>query len=275
VPTNSRIFSLPRRGNSPAEYEDACAADNAAGRYAVADGASEGCFTDLWARLLVADFVARTDCPAEEWPRSLSETQGQWDTDVRSRKIAWHTEPWVQQGAYAAFLGISLTADSEAASVEPIPFSAVAVGDTCLFHTRDGTLLHAFPLEHSEEFGNAPKLIGARMPLEQIHRKRSLWTAGQGRPGDRLWAMTDALAQCCLLEAEAGRNPWTELEALVSSAVLPSPAGTERSLVGIGAGDEGALPPDTADERFAAWIDNLRRSGRLRNDDVTLLAILL
>ena len=161
--TSSRIFWLPRRGNSPAEYEDACAANDAAGRYAVADGASEGCFTDLWARLLVEDFVDRADCLAGEWPVSLSEAQGQWDTDVRSREIAWHTEPWVQQGAYAAFLGISLMVETKTEpmreqraedvkgadtnsceapegvfrQIEYIHFSAVAVGDTCLFHTRD------------------------------------------------------------------------------------------------------------------------------------------
>ena len=45
---------------------------------------------------------------AGEWPVSLSDAQRQWDTDVRSREIAWHAEPWVQQGAYAAFLGIRL-----------------------------------------------------------------------------------------------------------------------------------------------------------------------
>ena len=52
MPVGSRTFWLPRRGNSPDEYEDAFAVDDASGRYAVADGATEGCFTGLWARLL-------------------------------------------------------------------------------------------------------------------------------------------------------------------------------------------------------------------------------
>jgi hypothetical protein len=275
MPTRSRIFWLPRQGNSPAEYEDACAASDAAGRYAVADGASEGCFTDVWARLLVEDFVGRTDCLAAEWPVSLSQVQGRWDADVRSREIAWHAEPWVQQGAYAAFLGISLTFGTSTESmgeqhiedvnvgdtnsceapegkfrqIETVRFSAVAIGDTCLFHTRDGALLRAFPLERAEQFNNAPNLVGARMSLEQIHKKRDSWTDGEGRPGDRLWAMTDALARWCLAEVEADGNPWAELELLLA---------------------------ESADgDRFAPWIDRLRQSGRLRNDDVTLLAILL
>ena len=87
------------------------------------------------------------------------------------------------------------------------------------------------------------------MSLEQIHKKRSLWPDGQGRPGDRLWAMTDALAQWCLAESEAGGDPCAELELLLAES------------------QDG--------DRFTPWIDALRQSGWLRNDDVTLLAILL
>jgi hypothetical protein len=61
--------------------------------------------------------------------------------------------------------------------------------------------------------------------------------------------MTDALAQWCLVEDEAGQGPWS---ALVSLLTAPGPA-----------------------ERFRSWIEELRDSGRLKNDDVTLLAISL
>ena len=104
----AQTFWLPRRGSSPAEYEDASAANAASGRYAVADGASEGCFTGLWARLLVEDFVARGGQGLEEWPNSLAAIQGQWDADVRGRNLPYHAEPWVRRGAFAAFLGIVL-----------------------------------------------------------------------------------------------------------------------------------------------------------------------
>lgn len=317
--TSSQIFWLPRRGSSPAEYEDACAANDATGRYAVADGASEGCFTDLWARLLAKDFVDRADCPAGDWPVSLSAAQAEWDADVRGREIAWHAEPWVQQGAYAAFLGISLTGETKTEPLdeqhaedakgtdtnsrdvpegkvrpmESIRFSAVAVGDACLFHTRDRALLRAFPLERAEQFNNAPKLVGARMPLEQIHKKRCSWADGEGRRGDRLWAMTDALARWCLAEVEAGGNPWAELASLVDN--LPSLLGKESGGDGLelpspacekgaeGEDTEFPLPTENGAAtkspgeggQFAEWIDGLRRSGRLRNDDVTLLAIRL
>jgi hypothetical protein len=242
--TTSRDFILPRRGNSPSECEDASAADDVSGRYAVADGASEGCFTGLWAKLLVEDFVRSADQSVEHWPTSLATVQARWDTDVRGRKLPYHAEPWVRQGAFAAFLGIVTVPMSEGLQ----RWQAVAVGDTCLFHTRGTTLLRAFPLEHSRQFGNAPRLVGARACEEDVRRRRQFWLDGHSHPGDRLWAMTDALDKRCLAEQERGANPWGELEQLLA-----------------GPRDHG---------EFAEWIEGLRTTRQLRNDDVTLLAIL-
>jgi hypothetical protein len=116
-----------------------------------------------------------------------------------------------------------------------------------VLHTRDSVLLRAFPLERGEQFDNFPKLIGSRMSVEQAAARQSLWLDGQGRPGDRLWMMTDALAQWCLDEVASGGNPWDDLERLLD---VPEEEG-----------------------RFRSWIEGLRDAGRLRNDDVTLLAI--
>ena len=43
-PLRWSVLRLPKQGNTDAEYEDAWAADAAAGRFAVADGASETSF---------------------------------------------------------------------------------------------------------------------------------------------------------------------------------------------------------------------------------------
>ncbi len=241
----SHTFWLPRRGSVSAEYEDALAADDAAGRYAVADGASEGCFTGFWATLLVDVFVRHADRDLDGWPDSLSVVQELWDADVRGRRLPYHAQPSVRQGAYAAFLGVVLASSGKPS----YRWQALAVGDACLFHTRGGDLLRAFPVENSLAFGNAPALVGARMAADEVRKRRQLWPDGRGQPGDRLWAVTDALAQWCLAEQERGGNPWGKLESL--------------------------LEGPHHDDRFAAWIEGLRSARRLRNDDVTLLAILL
>jgi hypothetical protein len=115
---------------------------------------------------------------------------------------------------------------------------AWAVGDSCVFHVRRNRLLQAFPRIHSGEFDNAPRLVGSRRCPP--HRERAL---GSWRAGDRLLLMTDALAQWFLRRVEAGRRPWRAVERL-----------------------EG-------DADFVHWIEKLRDSGALRNDDVTLLAV--
>ena len=255
----SRAFWLPRRGNNPDEYEDAFAVEDASGRYALADGASEGCFTGLWARLLVEDFVSGAEGNVSRWLSSLPTVQERWDKDVGARKLDWDADYWVERGAFAAFLGLVLTDFPLSLGEGPAVrasyrWQAVAIGDTCLFHTRHSVLLGAFPLARSDQFGNRPQLVGSRMPTAAVSRRQCLWSDGCGQSGDRLWAMTDALAKWCLTEAEAGGDPWRELE----SAILPSPSGR-------GAGGEG--------DSFTPWIESLRDSGRLLNADVTLLAI--
>jgi hypothetical protein len=243
MPKCSRTFWLARRGHNSAEYEDAFAADDAAGRFAVADGATEGCFTGLWARLLVEDFVVGDPQGAGTWPALLPALQQKWDAAVHTGDLPWYAEQGVRQGAFATFLGLVLATPSADSSA----WQAVAVGDACLLHTRGHALLRAFPIDRAEQFDNFPKLVGSRMSVEDIRAKQDLWTDGRGQSGDRLWMMTDALAQWCLTEIEAGRNPWSDLEPLLTL-------------------------PEIGDQ-FVSLIEGLRDAVKLRNDDVTLLAI--
>ena len=104
------LLAAVGRGNSPAEYEDALAADDAAGRYAVADGATEGCFTGLWARLLVEDFVqhaeprrrpvARLRCPPCRSDGTPTSAAGELPVVRRAGGAS--------KGAFATFLGVVL-----------------------------------------------------------------------------------------------------------------------------------------------------------------------
>jgi hypothetical protein len=84
-----------------------------------------------------------------------------------------------------------------------------------------------------------------------VPHKNGLQQLGDCLSGDRLWLMTDALAQWFLQQAESGGKPWLALDLLVH------PAGDEIS----------------SQQAFAAWIEGLRASRQLRNDDVALIAI--
>jgi hypothetical protein len=236
-----RSFRVPRRGHRVEECEDACAAAVERGRLAVAvaDGAAESAHSGLWARLLVDEFVAGgPDQPA--WPAWIAPLQARWEELVQlpsgAEPLPWYLEERYRQGAFATFLGLS---------VDHQGWDALAVGDSCLFQLRDGKLSVTFPLSHSGQFDNSPWLIGSRTSPDEVPSRQVLRTCGDCRPGDRLWLMTDALSRWFLSRAEAGKKPWRELEELL----------------------------DSGDERFAGWVERLRASKKLRNDDTTLVAV--
>ena len=75
-----RALRAPKHGHTDAEYEDAWAAYPEAGRFAVADGASESSSAGLWARLLTEEFVAaRRPWDLADW---LDAARGRWSTEV-------------------------------------------------------------------------------------------------------------------------------------------------------------------------------------------------
>jgi hypothetical protein len=152
--------------------------------------------------------------------------------------LPWYAEIKWQQGAFATFVGVVM---------QPPRWQALAVGDSCLFHTRDGQLRSAFPVASSHDFANSPWLVGSRGFTPDMMAVRELRSEGEFGDGDRLWLMTDALAHWFLQSAEAGDKPWECLEPFLAL-------------------------PDAA-VHFHSWIAEMRDTRRVRNDDVTLLAI--
>jgi hypothetical protein len=229
---------LPKGGCGDDEYEDAWAAEPARGRFAVADGASESSFAGLWSRLLAAGFVAARRPP--ELASWLDGPRRRWAEAVMPLDLPWYAEIKREEGAFAAFLGLSVRGP---AAGKPGGWRAVAVGDACLVQVRGGREARSFPVRRSSDFGNQPRLIGSRRgPTPEPEE-----CAGSLRPGDRLFLMTDALAQWFLAAHEHGRRPWDAAARLWAAK--------------------------RREAAFTAWVEKLRRRGGLRNDDVTLLMI--
>ncbi len=237
APPRWHAFRLAKAGNSAEEYEDAFAA--AAGRFAVADGASEASYAADWARLLADGFVAARGKPWQglDWLGPLRE---RWAKAVDGRALPWYAETKRDAGAYATLLGLVL---QPPAGKRPGTWRALAVGDSCLFHTRGGRVLAAFPVEQSTAFGNQPPLLGSRPAAEEPQSEQA---HGRYRAGDRFLLMTDALAQWFLAEEEQGTSPAEEVAGLLA-----------------------AVDPEAA---FVSWVEGRRGKG-LRNDDVTLLVV--
>jgi hypothetical protein len=236
-----RLYRVARRGHPLEESEDAWAANPARGRFALADGASESYQSKLWAQLLVEGFAAGTDL-YPDWAGWLAPLQARWAARAggngQSALPFYLASRLQQQGAFSTFLGIV---------VEGRALYARAVGDTCLFLVRGDNLELAFPLTVAEDFTSRPWLIGSCTTPGGVACEHGTFVEFDYRPGDALWMMTDALAQWFLTEKAEGRLPWRELGVLWHGG----------------------------EEAFPGWVDELRRDGRLKNDDVTVMGLLL
>jgi hypothetical protein len=237
-PLRWRALRLPKHGNTEDEYEDAWAADPAKGRFAVADGATESAFAGLWARLLAEGFLAA----ARPWDLAgwLADARRRWSAEVMALELPWYAEMKRAEGAFATLLGLGVRPPAPG---RPGRWQAVAVGDTCLVGVREGELVQAFPLETASAFDNRPHLIGSQDGPPAAPRRAN----GALLPGDRLFLMTDALAQWFLRAHEEGGRPW---EAAGPLLVIADPQ-----------------------DDFAAWVEELRGDDGLRDDDVTLLIL--
>jgi hypothetical protein len=168
------------------------------------------------------------------WSGWLPAARKRWRTRVEGLPLPWYAETKFQEGAFAALLGVAFKKRS---------WQAEAVGDSCLFHVREEACKASFPLGQSSEFNNRPHLLGSRgRGTTQLRSKRQQ-LQGDWQPGDVLFLMTDALAQWFLKKVEQRRQPWKDLNGLRTS------------------------------DQFAQWVDQVRRLGDLRNDDVTLVRI--
>jgi serine/threonine protein phosphatase PrpC len=202
----AKAFWLPKAGNAPEEYEDACypkrayTADADMARFAVADGASETSFSKHWAELLVEAYSQGKFKGPDVRP-TLDELSAQWQSLVKDKPLPWYAEEKLQMGAYASLLGLTVK-QTKAQAKTGGTWQALAVGDSCLFHVRQDSLLTAFPLERSDQFNNRPvllptKLAGSDEVIASFSRRQGEWEYG-----DIFYLMTDAMAAWLLRRYE-------------------------------------------------------------------------
>ena len=242
VHVEQQAFCLPKAGNSAADYEDAfykpvtTLPKRRTYRFAIADGATETSYSGLWAELLVNAFGdGKIDDRLDA--KGLEPLRQQWKTLVGGKPLPWYAEEKARLGAFSSLLGLRLLKDGTL-----LKWFAVAAGDSCLFHLRAGRLLSAFPLKRSADFTSRPALLSSNGGENPFVRCSGRW-----KQRDVFFLMTDALSCWFLHSIEAGARPWeTLLDLRVDGAGRQS---------------------------FAQLVHELRSTGAMRNDDVTLLCI--
>ena len=221
----------------------------------MADGATDSAFTGRWARSLVRAFA--NSSPAHPWGARgalepwLEPLQGAWHEGIEWDCLPWYCLEKAREGAFSSLLGLAFVDGGflcQPVTAERLPttglrWHALAVGDSCLFHVRDDTLLATFPLNCAAQFSNRPLLLSSNAVKNRRVWEKVWSTKGYGHPGDTFFLATDALAQWFLSQHEVGVKPW------------------------------GTLGDLKAEAGFALCIGQLRQQRLIRNDDTTLLTV--
>lgn len=185
-------FYLQKDGNSVEEYEDAfwphdSELHGSSIRIAVADGASETSFANLWAKLIVEDYgngVLRIDNFADR----LNLLRDHWNHKVKTEELKWYGEEKLAEGAFSSLLGLTLHELDRT-------WNSIAIGDSCLFHIREKKRIRSCPLDDPESFHNRPVLLSSiKFDAESIENEMIESPNGNWEPGDEFYLMTDALA---------------------------------------------------------------------------------
>ena len=247
------VFKAPKAGNSPQECEDAgwvtyplpiAELERRTANAAVSDGATESAFAREWANIMVHAFCRQppniSGLNEDSLLNWLGSAQEEWHDRVPWDRIPWHGEAKTRAGAFATLLGLTVAAAPGSSS--GLRWQSLAVGDSCLFLVRDDRLRLSFPLEDAAQFDNSPDLVCSNPDNTGELWQKVRRTEGECVVGDLFLLVSDALA-CWFLEKSAeGDKPWRTLLSLDSTT-------------------------------WAAWIEEQRRAGSMRNDDTTLVII--
>ena len=250
-----KACSIPKLGNTPEENEDAFSpeleqqtlAGQEAFRCAISDGATQTSFSRTWAGLLVA--AAVQDFLPERLADLTAAAQTQWKAHLSTLTLPWHAEEKVRQGAFATLLWLGLQPAPGGHSPKTAgTWRTLAIGDSCLFHIRKKSLLTHFPPLSVADFKNDPLLLSSNPT-----RNASIWSgaqdfcaSGDWAAGDDFLLMTDALAAWFLREQE--KTSLASLQTQLRAALLT---------------------PLT----FNRWLEELRASAAIKNDDTTIIWI--
>lgn len=236
---------LPKAGLERYECEDSIGIRSSAQRFCIADGATEGFDSRRWARLLTKHWVysTRSLLTREElraWLRALGERfRARWI----KRTLPWYAAEKARAGAFAAFIGLSFFGSGDSVS-----WQAIAIGDSCLIHTRGEQMQLSFPISDPSQFGCHPMLAPSNHARLDAAMEHVVIKDGRARVGDVFLLLTDAIAAWYLQTLNTSPQLAHEFDASLAAS---------------------------NEDELETLINRCRDSGTLRNDDVAAIRIVI
>ena len=235
----TRQLLLPKLDHEATECEDFIATDAETCRFAVTDGATEAFDAQNWARRLAQNWVqAQSALTAEEFREWVATEGRELHDSWNGLNLSWYSEEKARTGSFAALVGVELDFKTDSPS-----WKAIALGDSCLLHCRNGNLLKSLPLSRPESFNCSPVLVASDVSMHETSIMSVVTDSGNCNNGDVLLLLSDGIA-CWFLE---------RLE--------------KRDL------DPNELLKTKEDHELKQFFDGERLTGRMRNDDIAVLRI--
>jgi len=232
-----------KRGHRAVQCEDRFSSNG--WRFAVADGASDSGYSQVWARILADSFCRPPafDISPEALDVWLGRCRAEWRhwaRELGASALPWFARESLRAGGFATFAGLVFS--SANGETDATAWQTVACGDACVFIVRDDQLASAFPVDDCSGFDNTPQLV----PTSPLPGGDGLRTAtGMARDGDTFYLMTDALAQWFLNDHDRGEKPWVALNGVTTTRDLD------------------------------VFVSATRDTRAMKNDDVTLMSIVM
>ncbi len=233
-------FSVPKMGEAESTNQDRLAHSADGCVSAISDGAGSSLYPGEWANILVDSFCRNPSLMLSNYQHSkqwLSPLQEEW-RQFYLDKLRSPSKKWWQGGSRtkshgsATFLGLVLSDNNG--------WSAIAVGDSCLFQYSQGDSLLSFPLQASAEFKSTTSCFSS---LPEYPSAIPVIKEGSYAVGDCFLLATDALSQCILAGQENQSMDWTQV-----------------------------LDVDSH-EAFKDLIVRLRHRKQIKNDDTSLIRV--
>ena len=191
------IFQIQKSSAEFYEFiQDKYAVSNGGDTVAIADGATQGFKSEIWAKMLVDLFVQE---PIFE-PERLYKIFEKAALDFRNQEHVFSDNPAIraverkkiEYGGFSTFMGVTIQHDN---------LKYISSGDVCLFIIREGKIVISFPFETIEELDADNGFLGTTKIFNNEQTLDSFFVQDfRISKDDKIVMATDALARYFLKE---------------------------------------------------------------------------
>jgi hypothetical protein len=178
--------------------------------------------------------------------QAVGKAQEEWQQSLQGAELPWHAVEKFRLGAFSALAWLEI----QYFPIHPaygFTWRALAVGDCCLFIARNQEIYLSLPLQDPGDFGNTPVLIPSKSERMESIKGKVQTSRGSLIMGDQLILASDAISSWIMRRSQTDRLEFLRMVRSIKNAKNGS--------------------------GFSYWINGLRKSGELKNDDTSLILI--